>query len=165
MEKITHDQMERERTWKEWTTRLEGFADIAQEISGRMRELETSSRELDRAQEIFQEMTDQLDRRINEITEMQRLGEDRFRQEWSTFKADDQKRWTNYTLTQEEQQRELTRTLDRVTEQLTNLEDTLQEIQDVVQYNSEQSEKRVQGLLGIVRDWAAETDRFMSSMR
>jgi hypothetical protein len=38
-------------------------------------------------------------------------------------------------------------------------------MQDIVQYNSEQSEKRIQGLLGVVRDWAAETDRFMSSMR
>ncbi len=165
IEKITHDQMERERTWKDWATRFETFAGTAQEISTRMRELETTSRELDQAQEVFQEMTEQIDRRINEITEMQRLGEERFRQEWSTFKADDQKRWTNYTLTQEEQHRELTRTLDRVTEQLTNLEDTLQEMQDIVQYNSEQSEKRIQGLLGVVRDWAAETDRFMSSMR
>ena len=32
------------------------------------------------------------ERRINEITEMERLTEERFRQEWVTFKADDQKR-------------------------------------------------------------------------
>ena len=32
------------------------------------------------------------------------LTEERFRQEWVNFKADDQKRWTNYTLAQEEQQ-------------------------------------------------------------
>jgi hypothetical protein len=46
------------------------------------------------------------DRRINELTEMHRLTEERFRQEWISFKTDDQKRWTNYLLTQEEQQQE-----------------------------------------------------------
>ena len=43
-------------------------------------------------------MKQRFDRRLNEITEMQRLVEERFRQEWVSFKADDQKRWTNYTL-------------------------------------------------------------------
>jgi hypothetical protein len=67
------------------------------------------------AQEAFEEITQRFDRRINEITEMQRLTEDRFRQEWVSFKADDQKRWTNYSLVQEEQQREQTATLSAIT--------------------------------------------------
>ena len=44
---------------------------------------------------------------------MTRLTEDRFRQEWVAFKADDQKRWTNYSLVQEEQSRELNRQFER----------------------------------------------------
>jgi hypothetical protein len=118
-----------------------------------------------RAQEAFEDIIEQMERRINEITEMQRLAEERFRQEWSTFKADDQKRWTNYTLTQEEQQRELSRQLEKLVDQATNLDDNLQEIQDVVQFLSEQSEKRMQVLLNSLRDWVSESERFLSSVR
>ncbi len=59
-------------------------------------------------QQTVEELTQKVERRINEITEIQRLAEERFRQEWVTFKADDQKRWTNYTLTLEEQRNETT---------------------------------------------------------
>ncbi len=53
------------------------------------------------------ELNQKLERRINEITEIQRLADERSRQEWVTFKAEDQKRWTSYTLSQEESIREL----------------------------------------------------------
>jgi chromosome segregation ATPase len=165
IEKINTDILERERTWKSWSERFENIDDLADQLSARVQEIETSARTLDQAQNSFEEMSEQISRRTNEITEMQRLGEERFRQEWASFKADDQKRWTNYTLTQEEQHREISRTVEKISEQLTTLDDTLQEIQDIVQYTSEQSEKRIQSLLNIIRDWAAETDRFMSSMR
>jgi oligopeptide/dipeptide ABC transporter ATP-binding protein len=55
---------------------------------------------------------------IGEITEIQRLSEELFRQEWVTFKADDQKRWTNYTLAQEEQLRETSRQFDKYNERM-----------------------------------------------
>jgi hypothetical protein len=106
-----------------------------------------------------------MERRINEITEMQRLSEERFRQEWVTFKADDQKRWTNYTLNQEEQYRESTRQTERLVEQLTSLEDGIQEMRDVIQQQEEQTEKRLQSLLAVTRDWVAEYDRAFGRAR
>lgn len=123
-----------------------------------------TERAVKRAQESFEAISEQLSRRINEITEMQRLGEERFRQEWSTFKSDDQKRWTNYTLTQEEQHRELSRQIEKFTGQTSDLDDKLEEIQDVVQFLSEKSEQRMQALLTTLREWVTENERFLSSV-
>jgi hypothetical protein len=43
-----------------------------------------------------------LERRINEVAEMQRLSEERFRQEWNSWISDDQKRWRQFTLTNDD---------------------------------------------------------------
>jgi chromosome segregation ATPase len=50
----------------------------------------------------FERIAERLGRRINEVAEMQRLSEGRFRQEWNDWIADDQKRWKQFTLTNDE---------------------------------------------------------------
>ena len=165
VESVNLNQMEWEKTWKEWNKRFEKFDTQTEKLQGYLQNIEDAEREVKKAQEAFEEITDQIKRRINEITEMQRLGEERFRQEWSTFKADDQKRWTNYTLTQEEQHREMNRQLDRLADQSTNLDDNLQELQDSVQHLNEQSDKVLQTFMGAIREWVAENERFLSSVR
>jgi K+/H+ antiporter YhaU regulatory subunit KhtT len=85
--------------------------------------------------------------------------EERFRQDWVTFKADDQKRWTNYTLTQEEQRGEILRNFEKISEQVAQLGDLLQEMEDEIQQSTEQTEKRLQGLLALAHEWVAEYER------
>jgi predicted nucleic acid-binding Zn-ribbon protein len=96
---------------------------------------------------------------------MQRLVEDRFRQEWVSFKADDQKRWTNYTLAQEEQQRELLRSVGKLEERLMLLEDLIQEIQDFSHQITEETTSRLQSLLALVRSWNEEQEKAISRKR
>lgn len=50
----------------------------------------------------FHRIGDRLERRINEVAESQRLSEDRFRQEWNDWRSDDQKRWKQFTLSNDE---------------------------------------------------------------
>ena len=50
----------------------------------------------------FHRIGERLERRINEVAEMQRLSEDRFRQEWNDYRTEDQKRWKQYTLSNDE---------------------------------------------------------------
>lgn len=52
--------------------------------------------------EDFHRIGDRLERRINEVAEAQRLSEDRFRQEWNDWRSDDQKRWKQFTLSNDE---------------------------------------------------------------
>ena len=102
IEKQTMAQVEYDRQWKDWQARFDTIEKSAGSIEGQVQVLDATNRSVKRSQDSLEEVTQRFDRRINEITEMQRLNEDRFRQEWVTYKADDQKRWTNYTLLQEE---------------------------------------------------------------
>jgi chromosome segregation ATPase len=159
LEKFLEDQalrqVERDRTWKEWQARFEIIETQTADVEGHLQNLETTHREVKRSQQAVEELTQKVDRRINEITEIQRLSEERFRQEWVTFKADDQKRWTNYTLTIEEQRGESRRQYEKLADRVTHLEDTIQEVQDLIHQMNEQTEKRLQTLLSSVHDWVS----------
>jgi chromosome segregation ATPase len=102
LDKQALSQVERERTWKEWQVRFEAIEKQAVAVEAQLQILEADQREAKRDRTFLDELAGRVERRIMGH-EIQRLSEDRFRQEWVTFKADDQKRWTNYTLTQEEQ--------------------------------------------------------------
>lgn len=165
LEKVRLDQTGKDKTWKKWNMRFEKFENQIKQLDKFLLDFTESELSVRKAQEAFNEITEQIARRIHEITEIQRLGEERFRQEWSTFKADDQKRWANYTLTQEEQFKESNRNLDRLGDQATNLEDNYQEMEDIVQHLTEKSEIRLQTLLASIREWVSEDERFASSLR
>ncbi len=165
LDKQNLSMVERDRLWKEWQLRFESIEKQAKEVENQLVVLDSTHRETKRAQTGLEDLSQRVERRINEITEIQRLTEDRFRQEWVTFKADDQKRWTNYTLTQEEQRGETTRQFENLTEKTTHLEDKLQEAQDLLEQANEQAEKRLQSLLAMAHDWVAEYERSVGRSR
>jgi DNA repair exonuclease SbcCD ATPase subunit len=159
LDKQALTQVERERVWKEWQTRFETIEKQSSDVEGQLLSLDTTHRETKRAQVALDDLAQRVERRISEISEIQRLSEDRFRQEWVTFKADDQKRWTNYTLTQEEQRNETIRRFERLAEQATHLEDELQDVKDVLEQANELAEKRLQSLLAIAHEWVSAYER------
>lgn len=158
-------QVERDRVWKEWKTRFEVIEKSAQNLDAQLQTLDATHRSIKKAQEGFEEISQRFERRINEITEMQRLTEDRFRQEWVSFKADDQKRWTNYTLSQEETQREVARQFEKLNERLVSLEDLTQELNDLQRQITEETQKRLQSLLSTTRDWVEQYDKTFGQNR
>lgn len=153
MEKQSLANVERDRVWKDWQVRFELIEKQAMNLDAQLQALDATHRSVKRAQESFEEITQRFERRINEVTEMQRLTEDRFRQEWVTFSADDQKRWTNYSLVQEEQQREIGKQFDRLQERMVYLEDLTQELQDLMQQSNGETQKRLQSLLALTHEW------------
>ncbi|OGO65504.1 MAG: hypothetical protein A2Z45_03965 [Chloroflexi bacterium RBG_19FT_COMBO_55_16] len=165
LDKQALGQVEYERTWKEWQARIETLDKQASEVEAQFVSMDETHRSVKRLKESTDELIQRVERRVNEITEVQRLAEERFRQEWVTFKADDQKRWTNYTLTQEEQRGEIVRNFEKMVEQITHLDDTLQELQDLIQQMNAQTEKRLQSLLAGVHDWVADYERLLGRGR
>ncbi|MFZ3078287.1 MAG: hypothetical protein WA109_01255 [Bellilinea sp.] len=165
MEKQNLAVMERDRVWREWQARFEQVESQSLNLDSQMQSLDATHRAVKRSQEAFDEISARFERRINEITEMQRLVEERFRQEWVSFKADDQKRWTNYTLAQEEQSREMSRQFSKAEERLVLLEDQMQEIQDVIHQMVEETQKRLNALLGMTRDWAEQHNQTLPRNR
>jgi chromosome segregation ATPase len=152
-------QIERERIWKDWQNRFEIIEAQTIEMENNLQTLDATHRAVKRSQQAVDEVVQKVERRINEIAEIQRLAEERFRQDWVTFKADDQKRWTNYTLTLEEQRSEAARQYERLATQVTQLADVIQELQDTLHQVTEGTEKRLQALLAMAHDWMATYER------
>ncbi len=107
IEKNNMLQVEKDRVWKEWQSKFEVITSQAINLDEQLQTLDATQRAIRHSQASFEEITQKFERRINEITEMQRLVEDRMRQDWISFKADDQKRWSNYMISQEEQYQEV----------------------------------------------------------
>jgi hypothetical protein len=146
-------------------TRFDVIEKQSSDLETQLQLLDTTHLTIKRIQSGVDDLMQRVERRINEMVEMQRLAEERFRQEWTTFKADDQKRWTNYTLSQEEQRTEVGRRFDRMSDQVTNLEDTLQELQDIMYQVNEMTNKRLQFLLTAAHDWVNEYERVHTPSR
>lgn len=165
IEQQTLWQVERDRSWKEWTARFSSLETQATDVEAQLQTIESTHQMVKRSQESLESLAERVERRINEITEIQRLGEERFRQDWVTFKADDQKRWTNYTLSQDEQRSETIRQIEKLAERITVQEDILEDNQDLLRQVNEQTEKRLQSLLAMVHDWVTAYERAIGQLK
>ena len=152
MEKISLSQVEKDSQWKEWQEKYTELQSMGLALSSQLLAFEEAHRSLKKTQSEFDDINERLNRRINEITEMNRLAEERFRQEWITFKADDQKRWTNYTLTRDEETREDDRLLNQVTDRLVSLEDSIQDLKDSVGLITEETKKQLNGFYATAQE-------------
>lgn len=154
-------QIDRERTYKEWKEKFDTVKQQAETLDHQITLLEETLRSAKKAQETYNELNTKLERRINEVTEMQRLGEDRLRQEWVTFKADDQKRWTGYTLARDEISKDLTRTVTKLEERIGKLDESAQTLQDQMHQTADATEQQLQELMNVAHEWLTAYERIM----
>lgn len=152
IEKVSLAQIERDNIWKEWQARIDEINTLGDNFSTKIEALEATHRAIKKSQTELDDVNIRFDRRINELTEMHRLTEERFRQEWISFKTDDQKRWTNYLLTQEEQQQEDGRQQAKIFERITIVEDAAQEAKDAIGLITEETEKQLKAFLSLMHE-------------
>ena len=151
--------VDRESKWKEWQVRFAAIEKQAIDAEDQLQLLDATYMKVTRTQDAVDDLIQKVERRINEVAEIQRLAEERFRQEWTTFKADDQKRWTNYTLSQDEQRGEISRKVERLIERVTFSEENLQEVQDILQQVNDLNSKSLQSLLTTIHEWSTGYER------
>ena len=154
-------QIDRDRAWKEWKEKYDAFKKESASLDGHVQSLGEALRGAKRAQETYLELNTKLERRINEVTEMQRLAEDRIRQEWVSFKVDDQKRWTGYSLSNEESFRDIRKDLQKTDERITPLDDVTQVLQDQMHQVTDTTEKELQEIMNVVHEWMTSYQRIM----
>lgn len=119
-EQIIGDQR-REQILNEIVKKTDTFS---QEMDAHSRQLASwaeTNRQMKKYIEDFDRMSDKIDRRVNEITEIQRLSEDRFRKEWDEFVQEEQKRVRQYTLTNEESWRVNEKVINELQNMVTRL--------------------------------------------
>jgi hypothetical protein len=117
---------QRERMLTEMQGRIDAFAKqmegYGQQVTGWG---ETHAR-LRKYLEDAERIAERVDRRVNEVSEMSRLSEERFRQEWETFVKDDHKRWRQFTLTASEAWREHDRHAEEETKRIVELREIVE---------------------------------------
>ncbi len=101
-------------------------------------------RQMKRIIEDFERIGDRLERRINEVAEMQRLSEERFRDEWNDWRADDQKTWKQFTLSNDEVWRNHYKEFQKSVQHVTELEELFRPLQDSVSRIWELERERAQ---------------------
>ncbi|MFN8383250.1 MAG: hypothetical protein U0V02_14995 [Anaerolineales bacterium] len=154
-------QIDRDRAWKEWKEKYEAFLKESEGLDSHIQKLDEALRGAKKAQETYLELNTKLERRINEVTEMQRLAEDRLRQEWISFKADDQKRWTGYSLSSEESFRDIRKEVQKYEGRITVLNDATQVLQDQMHQTTDATETQLQEMMNVVHEWMTSYQRIM----
>ena len=165
IEQQTLARLDHDRAWKDWQARFDSFIKQTANLDQQLATLEDMQRAVKRSQDAFDDINKRLERRINEITEIQRLAEDRFRQEWVTFKADDQKRWTNYSLTQDEVFKDIHANLEKLDTRITALDDQAQTQQDLLQQTNEVTETHLQELMNWAHEYLTNYERILGRNR
>jgi chromosome segregation ATPase len=161
IEQQTIAQIDRDRSYKDWKEKFDAIKLQTDVFDNQVVRLEETLRNAKRAQETYTELNTKLERRINEVTEMQRLAEDRLRQEWVTFKADDQKRWTGYTLSQDEGTKDVRRLVQKLEERISPYDERIETIQDQMHQTASATEQQLQELMNVAHEWLSAYERIM----
>lgn len=93
---------QRDQQVKELTRNIGAYDEDMRKNMERFENWMETHRQMKKLVDDFDRISDRLERRINEVAEMQRLSEDRFREEWQEWTKDDQRRWKQFTLTNDE---------------------------------------------------------------
>jgi len=152
-------QLERDRAWTDLRAKVEAGLTGLEGYIHRLEGYDDTNREVKRASETFKQTIELIERRINETTEMQRLGEERFRQDWAAFMADNQKHWATHLLLREEQWREHDRLNAKLTERVDTLEADSAETEVALQHWRALDASRLQLLDKTLREIAAEYEQ------
>lgn len=152
IERVNSLLVEKDKVLSGWEKRFAEIDQFNANLGTQIETLEKIRLSVSKAIDAAEDAAQRFERRINEITELQRLNDDRYRQEWTNFKSDDVKRWSNYMLAQEEQNRENTQKFAALTTQLQELDDLTTSMRDDLDNLSRETVRHIQTVLIAFQD-------------
>jgi hypothetical protein len=158
-------QMERDRAWGDLKVKVEAALEGLEGYARRVEQYDDTNREVKRASEGFKQTIELIERRINESAEIQRLADERFRQDWAAFLADNQKHWATHLLLREEQWREHDRLNAKVVERVETLEADMAEGKTALERLQAIDASRLQLLEKTLREVMAGTEQELTPVR
>lgn len=158
-------QAERDRAWVEMKAKMEAALESSEDYAHRVDQYAETFRDIRRAAEEYKQNIELIERRVAESAEIHRLAEERFRQEWAAFLADDQKRWSTHLLLRDEQWREHDRLNNKQVERADTLEEQIAELQDIARHMQTVDATRMQMILNLVREMVAEHEQQFAKVR
>ena len=158
-------QVDQERAFKEWQEKYQAFEEKVARAENQIAAFDDAVRAAQRAQEAYDGLNQRLERRVAEVSEIQRLAEERIRQEWVAFKADEQKRWAGHALAQEETLRDLRKDVEKMEKRIVDLDDGTQTLEDQLEQTTETTEQQLQELMNLAQQWLSAYERIMGHAR
>jgi chromosome segregation ATPase len=156
-EQQTAKAAERERLWKEWEQQGVDSIKRMDEFLAQIDAYHELERTMRQAVGEYRDITERFEIKMKELAEIQRIQEDRLRQDWNTFLADDQKRWTAQNLTWEDEWRDRDRKFTKAADKIGRLEEQLDELMDSVRTFREGDRARLEMLANAIREWLARS--------
>lgn len=152
-ETLTHQQ--REKVLSETLRRIEDtMATYSKQFENWMETARTMKKNIQE----FERIAERVERRFNEVAEMQRLSEERFRHEWDDFQQDDQKRFRQFTLTNEEAWRENNRLTKTMVEDIARLTEVTGTLVDQVSTQGTSQQDLLDSLIASLQDLATKAN-------
>jgi hypothetical protein len=108
---------------------------------------------------------EKLERRISEISEMQRFNEERIKQEWTSYQADEQKRWNTHKLTNDELWRDHGRIHEKLSNEMSDINERLSDGISALEEIAEGSYQRIMDLFATVSEWAESIDKKVTEIK
>ena len=158
-------QVDQEHAFKDWQEKYQQFQEKVASAENQIAAFDDAVRAAQRAQEAYDGLNQRLERRVAEVSEIQRLAEERIRQEWVAFKADEQKRWAGHALAQEETLRDLRKDVEKMEKRLLDLDDGTQTLEDQLEQTTETTEQQLQELMNLAQQWLSAYERIMGHAR
>ena len=158
-------QTERDRNWAELKASTEKTLKDVEDYARRVDQYADAFREVRRVTDEARHLVEIVEQRVTESTEVHRLAEERFRQDWASFLADDQKRWTTHMLLRDEQWREHDRVAGQHEEHVGELEEQITDLAATVRQMQAVDATRMQALLNVIHELAAEYDASYMKVR
>jgi chromosome segregation ATPase len=142
-----------EKRWGEWEKHFHKFERESREIEEKIRTYDQTHRSIKQMQGQLEELTERLERRITEVSEMQRLSEERMKQEWSSFEAEETKKWSTFKLSSEERWKDHQRIHDKLSASIEDLEQLRTEIRSDLDLLVEREARKVNEIVALTREW------------
>lgn len=158
-------QAERDRAWAELKERTENGLEKLSDYAHRVEQYAEGNREIRRAADEYRHVAEIIERRIAEAAEIQRLNEERLRQDWAAFVADEQKRWATHMLLRDEQWREHDRLSARQAERVEALAQQVAALQDLLRQSQGAEAERMKKILALARDMAADYEQHFAKVK
>lgn len=147
-----------EKQWSGWEQHLDTFEKEAREIVEKIQAYDQTHRSIKQMQGQLEGLLERLERRITEVGEMQRLSEERMKQDWAAFEADETKKWSTFKLSTDENWKGHQRVHEKVSSALEELKDLRSGIREDLDALAEREARKVNEIVALTREWLKDQE-------
>lgn len=147
-----------DKKWSDWEKRFDAFEKESQEIEEKIRAYDQTHRGIKQTQMQLEGLIERLERRITEVGEMQRLSQERMKQDWAAFEADETKKWSTFKLSSDERWKEHERVHDKLSASLENLEELRVHLREDLDLLVEREARKVNEIVALTRQWLQDRE-------